>query len=378
MISLIVWFISIIHMSKICGIVSLNVIATISRSQHPQVIGHAGASGYVPESTLIGYNLAANLDADYSEPDLILTMDGEFIAMHDLTLEGTTNVLEFPEYENRKATFVIEGKAITGYYAINFTLAEIKSLRVRQRFDTRTTLFDWLFQVPTLDEIINWQLNIYNTTNRLVGIYPELKHPDWYNEMGYPMEDLLLEKLSMAGYLVSGEDTPRDLRSVVPVAIQCFKSSSLRYLAQRTNIPLVQLLGISAEAPTPDLVYNQKVLDAIMTYASAVAPDKKIFSTDMGTSVSKAMEMRKWAFDRNLYFIPWSFQQEEKYIPLQFNGDSVAELQFYYGCLQSSAIFHEFPDRAREVLDSCPNVSENKTNNHQDMELHRCFVVCKL
>ena len=161
----------------------LNPIALLTREAYPQVIGHAGASGYVPESTIIGYDLAANLYADYSEPDLVLTKDGEFVAMHDLTLEGTTNVADFPEYAQRISTFVIEGKAITGYYAINFTLSEIKNLRVRQRFDTRTKLYDWLFPVPSLEDILNWQIEKFNETGRLVGIYPELKHPDWYGEM---------------------------------------------------------------------------------------------------------------------------------------------------------------------------------------------------
>jgi len=137
----------------------------------------------LPESSLAGYDLAARLFADYSEPDLVLTKDGEFVAMHDLTLEGTTDVESYPEYADRVSTFVVEGTAITGYYAINFTLSEIKGLRLRQRFDTRSTLFDWLFAPPSLDEILAWQIDTFVDTGRLVGIYPELKHPDWYNSM---------------------------------------------------------------------------------------------------------------------------------------------------------------------------------------------------
>lgn len=79
-------------------------------------------------------------------------------------------------------------------------------------------------------------------------------------------------------------------------------------------------------------MYNEAVLDEIMTYAQAVSPDKKIFSTDWGTSVAHALEMRRWAFERNLAFVPWSFQLEEKYIPLQFNGNATAELQVILKC----------------------------------------------
>jgi len=353
--------------------VEFNIIASLSREENPQVIGHAGASGYVPESSLIGYDLAANLLADYSEPDLILTKDSEFIANHDLTLEGTTNVASlFPP--SRMETFVIEGKSITGYYAINFTLAEVKTLTIKQRFSDRSTLYNWLFQMPTIDEIIDWQISHYNNTNRLVGIYPELKHPDFYNSMGYPMEILLLQKLKEKGYHTDYDDmnTPNDLNKVVPVAIQCFKAPSLKLLSKLTRIPLVQLIGTSDELPYPSLVWNEKILDDIKTYAQAASPDKKIFTTDMNTTVEEAIIMRKWAFERNLQFVPWSFQLENQYIPKQFNNDSRAEVQFFYGCLQANAIFHEFPDFARAVKDECRS---NDSNNNNKIDTG-CLLQC--
>lgn len=344
-----------------------NILSSVTRTSYPQVIGHAGASGYVPESSLPGYDMAANMLADYSEPDLVLTKDKYFIAMHDLTLEGTTNVLDFPNFKDRVSTFVIEGKAITGYYAINFTLSEIKTLRLRQRFgegsDQRSSQYDWLFAPPTLQDIISWQISHYNATGRLVGIYPELKHPDWYNEMGYKMEDLLIEQLLAAGYHAKKGDssTPRDLSAVVPVAIQCFKSPNLRYLSSITDIPLVQLIGTSSEYPTPDSVWSQAILDTISEYALAVGPDKKIFSTDWNTSVPRAIEMMSWANERNLFVVPWSFQTEAHYISLQFGGDARKELSFYYGCLQVAGVFHEFPDRAREVVDECIAASSSSS-----------------
>lgn len=229
--------------------------------------------------------------------------------------------------KDRIATFEIEGQLITGYYAVNFTLDEIKRLRLRQRFDGRSKLFDWMFSIPTLQDIIAWQIAHYNATKRLVGIYPELKHPDWYNSIGYPMEDLFLEQIAIAGYHVNDSNTPRDLNNVVPIAIQCFKSSSLKYLTKKTNIPLIQLMGVSDSQPTPELVYNETVLDDIMTYAQAVGPDKKLFTTDWGVEFKQALKMRSWARERNLLFTPWSFQQEAQYIPLQFQGDAVMELK---------------------------------------------------
>lgn len=340
--------------AALSGCEGFNDIASLSRSSYPQIIGHAGASGYVPESSLIGYDLAANMGADYSEPDLVLSSDNVFFAFHDLTLEGTTNVADlFPS--SRQETFVIEGKAITGYYAVNFTAAEIKTLRIRQRFEDRSTLYNWAFPPPTLQDIIDWQINHYATSNRLVGIYPELKHPDFYNEIGYPMEELLVEQLEAGGYHVRPEDTetPRNLTQVVPVAIQCFKAGNLKYLSTITNVPLVQLVGVSEEKPTPLAVWNPVVLDEIATYAQAVSPDKKIFTTDWGTSFAEALKMMSWARDRGLEVVPWSFQQEQQYISDQFEGNAHREVQFYYGCLGVSGIFHEFPDYAREVVDAC-------------------------
>mmetsp|Transcript_14385 Transcript_14385/g.21561 ORF Transcript_14385/g.21561 Transcript_14385/m.21561 type:complete len:373 (+) Transcript_14385:30-1148(+) len=337
-------------LSVVCG---FNKVSGVVRESVHQVIGHAGSSGYLPESTKEGYDLAGYMLADYSEPDLVLTGDGHFIAMHDLTLEGTTNVESFPEYKNRISTFVIEGEPITGYYAINFTLSEVKGLRVRQRHDSRSNLYNWLFQIPTLADIISWQLDHYSTTGRLVGLYPELKHPDWYNLMGFPMEDMLLRNLEDAGYHINDPNTPSNLTNVVPVAIQCFKNTSLRYLAERTKIPLVQLMGISNEQPDPAKVYTQEVLDEIATYAQAVAPDKKLFTEDWGVVPQQAVKMRQWATERNLLFVPWSFQVEDMYIPSQFAGDHEMELKFFYGCLQSSGLFHEFPDHARQVAEMC-------------------------
>lgn len=180
------------------------------------------------------------------------------------------------------------------------------------------------------------------------------------------MEDLLITQLQEAGYHVNDPQTPIDLKSVVPIAIQCFKNSSLKYLATITNIPLVQLMGISNEQPDTTKVYTESVLDEVMTYASAVGPDKKLFTTDWGVSVEDAIRMRSWATDRNLFFVPWSFQEESQYIALQFNGDAIMEMEYFYGCLQSTAIFHEFPDQARSIVDKCDSLGSTDS----------CFELC--
>lgn len=170
------------------------------------------------------------------------------------------------------------------------------------------------------------------------------------------MEDLLIEQLAAAGYHILGDEVPHNLTNVVPVAIQCFKNTSLKYLATITDIPLIQLMGISNEQPDTTAVYTEAILDEVVKYADGVGPDKKLFTLDWNVSVAEAVRRRKWAADRHLSFVPWSFQQEDKYIPSQFHGDEVEEMKYFYGCLTSSAIFHEFPDNARDIARQCKQI----------------------
>ena len=171
------------------------------------------------------------------------------------------------------------------------------------------------------------------------------------------MEDLFIEQLAAGGYHVIGSEVRTNLTNVVPVAIQCFKNTSLKYLSAITDIPLIQLMGISNEQPDISAVYTEAILDEVMTYANGVGPDKKLFTLDWNVTVMEAMQRRQWAADRHLSFVPWSFQQEDKYIPSQFDGDEIAEMKYFYGCLKSSAIFHEYPDHARDVVRQCEGLN---------------------
>ena len=110
-------------------------------------------------------------------------------------------------------------------------------------------------------------------------------------------------------------------------------------------------VGINDTRPTPYSVYNEDILDDIMTYAHAVGPDKKIFSSDWNITILEAKQMVQWAKVRKLAVVPWSFQLESQYIPNQFNNNADKEVSFYYGCLHVDGIFHEFPDHARSVLE---------------------------
>ena len=194
-----------------------------SRREHdraPLIIGHRGASGYLPEHTLAAYQLAIELGADYIEPDLVMTRDGHLIARHEPNLIATTDVKNRPEFASRKRTAKVDGFEEEGWFASDFTLAEIKTLRAVQAFAERPQQFNGAFRIPTLEEIIALAKRASKDKGRAIGIYPETKHPTYHRSIGLPLERKLVEVLRRA-----------DLdRRDSPVFIQSFEQSNLKEL----------------------------------------------------------------------------------------------------------------------------------------------------
>ena len=205
--------------------------------QDPLVIGHRGASGDFPEHTLEAYRAAISAGADFIEPDLVITSDGVLIARHEPLLDDTTNVAEVfgPE---RMSTKILDGVEITGYFAEDFTLAEIKQLRAVQSRDFRDPAFDGLFEIPTLEEVIELVQTVEAETGVQVGIYPETKHPTFFDQQGLSLEEPLIETLQSTGFT----DPDR-------IFIQSFEFQNLIELQGQLDetglgdIPLVQLYG---------------------------------------------------------------------------------------------------------------------------------------
>ena len=198
----------------------------------PILIGHRGASGYMPEHTLQSYALAIELGADYVEPDLVSTRDGVLIARHEPNMINTTDVKAHPEFASRKRFRVVDGVNEEGFFAADFTLAEIKTLRAIQPFANREQAFNGLFQIPTFDEILQLVRRKTEDEGRVIGVYPETKHPSFHRALGLPLEDKLLDILTRHGF---------NHRNA-PVFIQSFEVSNLKYLRTRTQLKLVQLI----------------------------------------------------------------------------------------------------------------------------------------
>ncbi|HEY4728071.1 MAG TPA: glycerophosphodiester phosphodiesterase family protein, partial [Actinomycetes bacterium] len=181
-------------------VLALSQVAGASRGQEqvdkggkperrlPLVIGHRGASGYRPEHTLASYRLAIEMGADYIEPDLVSTKDHVLVARHENDITGTTDVAAHPEFAARRTTKTIDGVAHTGWFTEDFTLAELRTLRAKERLpDLRpaNTAFDGLYQVPTFQEVIDL------AKRHRVGIYPETKHPTYFDSIGLSLEEPL-------------------------------------------------------------------------------------------------------------------------------------------------------------------------------------------
>jgi glycerophosphoryl diester phosphodiesterase len=213
----------------------------------PLVIGHRGTAGYLPDHTLEGYALAIELGADYIEPDLVSTKDGVLIARHEPNIVATTDVADHPEFASRRRDALVDGVLENGFFASDFTLAEIKTLHAKQPIpQDRPRQFDGKFEIPTFDEIIDLAKRKSRETGRTIGIYPETKHPTYHQSLNLPLEDKLLAALSRADW---------NHRNA-PVFIQSFEQSNLKALSKKTRVRLIQLVDADDVNADGTLAYN--------------------------------------------------------------------------------------------------------------------------
>jgi glycerophosphoryl diester phosphodiesterase len=251
------------------------------------VIGHRGASGERPEHTLESYRLAIEEGADFVEPDLVMTKDGVLIARHEPEIGGTTNVADHPEFASRRRSQVIDGEKMDGWFTEDFTLAEIKTLRARERLPQirpANVAYDGKFEVPTFEEILQLVAKENRDRGRSVGVYPETKHPEHFRRLGLPQEALLLQVLERHGCSEPGSR----------VFIQSFDPANLRMLRAMTRLPLVQLL----ENELGDVA-------EIAGYADAIGINKPL-ATAEGVRAAHAARLKVHV---------WTFRAENKFLP---------------------------------------------------------------
>ncbi|MCB9640216.1 MAG: glycerophosphodiester phosphodiesterase [Myxococcales bacterium] len=257
-----------------------------SQPQHryrPLIIGHRGAPGFLPEHTLASYRLAIQQGADYIEPDLVMSKDGVLIARHENNITGTTDVAQ--KFPQRKRTKWIDGEKITGFFTEDFTLAELKTLRAKERLPFRNQRDNGRYSIPTFEEILRLLQDHTRATGKVIGIYPETKHPSYFRSIGLPLEGALLRVLKKHG--LDHEQAP--------VFIQSFEVNNLRKLHQQTKIRLIQLLSIPQHQPYDftmrkdhrkygDLL-TTKGLRFVASYAYGIGPWKGMLVKRQGTSL---------------------------------------------------------------------------------------------
>jgi glycerophosphoryl diester phosphodiesterase len=342
----------------------LAAMTSAAAAHHPKshkadqlVIGHRGASGYRPEHTLASYELAARQGADYIEPDLVSTKDGVLVARHEPEISTTTDVADHPEFAARKTTKPLDGVPTTGWFTEDFTLAELKTLRAKERIPVlrpQNTAFDGKFEIPTFQEVIDLRKRLSHELRREIGIYPETKHPTYFRNLGLPLEERLVWALRR-----NGLD-----RKQAPVFVQSFEVGNLQALEHVLRVPLVQLFGAKTARPydfvtsgdprTYADLATPAGLASVAGYASGAGPSKDyVVPRDAtGRSLPPTTFVRD-AHRAGLVVHPYTFRAENTFLPLELRssadpaayGDLAAEVRQFFD-LGVDGLFTDNPDRA--------------------------------
>lgn len=318
----------------------------------PLVIAHRGASGERPEHTRAAYELAIDQGCDFIEPDLVMSRDGHLVVRHENLISETTDVAVRPKFADRKTEKTIDGETLEGWFAEDFTLAELKSLRARERLPhlrRASAAFDGREPILSFDEVIAIAREGSARTGRSIGVYPELKHPTHLKSEGLDAEAALVAVLKREGW--TGADAP--------VFVQCFEVGTLQRLATKIATPRIQLIAAAtgrADRPdlTPAAMTAPAGLAAIAAYATGIGVDKALViprtadgrlgapSSLVADAHKAGLAVHAWTFRAENHFLPTDLRRGE---PAAAHGDLGAELKAFYAA-GVDAVFSDFPAAA--------------------------------
>ena len=347
----------------------------------PIVVAHRGASGYLPEETLEAYAMAIDMGADVVEPDLIATKDGVLIARHDPNLAYSTDVASHAEFAARKKTIQVDGETQTGWFASDFTLAEIKTLGAVSTDSERPQQYNGVYKIVTFQEIIDLIKARTASSGRTIAIYPETKNPTYHRDLGLPLEDTLIAQIKAAGWNSKS----------APIYVQSFEPSSLKYLKSHgLATRLIQLIdaddvdlktGTLTFAAPYDRPYDwfkagdTRLFSAMVTpaglaeikaYADGIGPWKRYIITvkgtldgngkvtdinadgkinDADTTSQPATTLVADAHKAGLFVHPYTFRNEQRRLASDYKGDPKNEYLAFYR-LGVDGLFSDFADTA--------------------------------
>jgi glycerophosphoryl diester phosphodiesterase len=269
------------------------------------------------------------MGADFIEPDLVATKDGVLIARHENEIGGTTDVAD--RFPDRKRTKTIDGMSITGWFSEDFTLAEIKTLRAKERLPFRSHGWDGQFEIPTFDQVIELAQQLGRELNRPVGVYPETKHPTYFRSIGLPLEDRLLTALDRHGW--------NDRNA--PVFIQSFETN-LREIRQKTTVRLIQL--VDGNVPT------DADLREIRAYADGIGPNSRlVIPINADRTLKPPTDLVARAHALGLLVHIWTLRSEPMFLSPSYSGKPEAEYQQFRD-LGVDGMFTDFADAAARAL----------------------------
>ncbi len=305
------------------------VMTAVPLAAKPLIFAHRGASAWLPEETLASYEKAIADGADFIEPDLVPTKDGVLVARHESNITETTDVAAHPEFAARKAVKVIDGRRQDGWFTEDFTLAELKTLRAKERLGAlrpESMRHDGQFEVATFDEIVA----LAARSGKRVGLIPEIKHPTYFAGLGFDTPGKLVAAIKASPYLRRA-----------PVIVQCFEIATLkrlhRELARMRNVALLQLIQSSdvkqpadvvsaGGALTFDEMVAPKGLAEIATYAQWIGPPlRRVIPLDAAGNAGPPSALIADAHKAGLKVGVFTFRPENQFLPANLrHGDAGA------------------------------------------------------
>ncbi|MDO5627621.1 MAG: glycerophosphodiester phosphodiesterase, partial [Mobilicoccus sp.] len=296
--------------------------AKMVNMQMPIIVAHRGASGYRPEHTLAAYELAVQMGADYIEPDLVLTKDGVLVARHEPEIGGTTDVADRAEFASRKRTKMLDGTEVTGWFTEDFTLAELKTLRAKERLPEvrqQNTIYDGLYQVPTYAEVLQLRADLSKKHGRTIGVIPEIKHSRYFHDQGLDPEKPFVHLSKKAGLN----------SSTAPLWLQSFEVGNLKYvrtLGYKANSTFLGWTGTGefdgpydriadGDTRTYSEYFTPAGLDEIATFANGIGPQKEfVIPRKADGTLGEPTSLVKDAHARGLKVVPWTFRNENRFM----------------------------------------------------------------